>query len=41
VGPSSQPDAAFVLNEPTPPMMDVLHADDCRATYEELSAALR
>lgn len=57
VGPKGQPDVAFVLNEPAPPMMDdrsaaairellekgalsggVLHADDCRATYEELSA---
>jgi catechol 2,3-dioxygenase-like lactoylglutathione lyase family enzyme len=57
VGPKGQPDVAFVLNEPAPPMMDeqsaaaiatllekgalsggVLHTDDCRGTFEELSA---
>ena len=57
VGPKSQPDVAFVLNEPAPPMMDeqssaaiktlldkgalsggVLQTDDCKTTYEELSA---
>ena len=57
VGPKGQPDVAFTLNEPSPPMMDeqsaaairsllekgamsggVFQTDDCRATFEELSA---
>jgi catechol 2,3-dioxygenase-like lactoylglutathione lyase family enzyme len=57
VGPKEQPDVAFTLNEPGPPMMDgesaaairsllekgamsggVFRTEDCRATFEELSA---
>jgi catechol 2,3-dioxygenase-like lactoylglutathione lyase family enzyme len=57
VGPAGQPDVAFTLNEPTPPMMDeesaaairsllekgamsggVFQTDDCRGTFEELTA---